>query len=208
MNCPTWSVSCEMSHAASSVNRNRRIAGIDEVGRGCIVGPVVAAAVILDPEKPISGLTDSKKLSEKKRSLLSEEIKVKALCWAVARADASEIDRINILQATFVAMRRAFSRLSIRPDYVMVDGNRLPDIDCPGEAVVQGDSLIAEISAASILAKVARDEEMTTLDQFYPGYAFTKHKGYPTKVHLAALAELGITPQHRRSYAPVKKFLD
>ena len=196
-----------MSPAASSDNPIRRIAGIDEVGRGCIVGPVVAAAVILDPDRPIVGLTDSKKLSEKKRSLLAEEIKAKALCWAVARADASEIDRINILQATFVAMQRAFAQLSILPDYVMVDGNRLPNIDCPGEAVVGGDALVAEISAASILAKVARDEEMTTLDRFFPGYAFAKHKGYPTKAHLLALAELGITPQHRQSYAPVKKFL-
>lgn len=197
-----------MSRAASFDNPSQRIAGIDEVGRGCIVGPVVAAAVILDPDKPIVGLTDSKKLSEKKRSLLAAEIRAKALCWAVARAEASEIDRINILQATFVAMQRAFSQLSIRPDYVMVDGNRLPDIDCPAEAVVGGDALIAEISAASILAKVARDEEMATLDRFYPGYGFAVHKGYPTKAHLAALAQLGITPQHRRSYAPVKKFLD
>ncbi|MGR8931090.1 MAG: ribonuclease HII [Gammaproteobacteria bacterium] len=197
-----------MSHAAFSDNPIRRIAGIDEVGRGCIVGPVVAAAVVLDPDRPIIGLADSKKLTEKKRRLLAAEIKLNALCWAVARADASEIDRINILQATFVAMRRAFSQLSVRPDYVMVDGNRLPDIDCPGEAVVGGDALVAEISAASILAKVARDEEMATLDRFYPGYDFAKHKGYPTKSHLAALAELGVTPQHRRSYAPVKQFLD
>ncbi len=197
-----------MLHAASSDNLKRRIAGIDEVGRGCIVGPVVAAAVILDPARPIPGLTDSKKLSEKKRSLLAREIKANALCWAVARADASEIDRINILQATFVAMQRAFNQLSMRPDYVMVDGNRLPAIDCPGEAVVGGDALIAEISAASILAKVARDEEMATLDLFYPGYGFAVHKGYPTKAHLAALAQLGVTPLHRTSYAPVKKFLN
>ncbi|MGY6276858.1 ribonuclease HII [Methylomonas sp. MgM2] len=197
-----------MSRAVFSDNQKRRIAGIDEVGRGCIVGPVVAAAVILDPDQAIAGLTDSKKLSEKQRSLLAAEIKAKALCWAVARAEASEIDRINILQATFVAMQRAFGQLSVRPDYVLVDGNRLPDIDCPGEAVVGGDVLVAEISAASILAKVARDEEMSTLDRFYPGYAFAKHKGYPTKVHLAALAALGLTPQHRRSYAPVKKYLD
>lgn len=197
-----------MSHAASSDNPKRHIAGIDEVGRGCIVGPVVAAAVILHPERPILGLTDSKKLTEKKRRLLAKEIKANALCWAVARADASEIDRINILQATFLAMRRAFSLLSVRPDYVMVDGNRLPGIDCPGEAVVGGDALVAEISAASILAKVARDEEMATLDRFYPGYAFAVHKGYPTKAHLSALLQFGITPQHRKSYAPVKKFLN
>ncbi|MDT4329214.1 ribonuclease HII [Methylomonas sp. MED-D] len=196
-----------MSPAASSVNPSRLIAGIDEVGRGCLVGPVVAAAVILDPAKPIAGLTDSKKLSEKRRAALADEIKVKALAWAVGRAEASEIDRINILQATFVAMRRAFSQLAIKPDYIMVDGNRLPGIACPGEAVVGGDALVAEISAASILAKVARDTEMDVLDRLYPGYQFAVHKGYPTKAHLAALAELGVSPQHRRSYAPVKKFL-
>lgn len=194
--------------AASSDNLKRRIAGIDEVGRGCIVGPVVAAAVILDPAYPIPGLTDSKKLSEKKRKLLARQIKDHALCWAVARAEASEIDRINILQATLVAMQRAFSQLTMRPDVVLVDGNRLPDIDCAGEAVVGGDALIAEISAASILAKVARDEEMATLDLFYPGYGFAVHKGYPTQAHLAALAKLGVSPQHRRFYAPVKKFLN
>lgn len=185
----------------------KRIAGIDEVGRGCIVGPVVAAAVILDPARPIAGLTDSKKLTEKKRRLLAGEIRANALCWAVARAEASEIDRINILQATLVAMQRAFSQLDQRPTYVMVDGNRLPDLDCPGEAVVQGDLLIAEISAASILAKVARDEEMLTLDRLYPGYAFAVHKGYPTQQHLSALQQSGITPQHRKSFAPVKKYL-
>jgi len=193
-----------MSPAASSVNPSRLIAGIDEVGRGCLVGPVVAAAVILDPAKPIAGLTDSKKLSEKRRAALADEIKVKALAWAVGRAEASEIDRINILQATFVAMRRAFSQLAIKPDYIMVDGNRLPGIASPGEAVVGGDALVAEISAASILAKVARDREMVVLDLLYPGYGFAVHKGYPTKAHLAALAELGVSPQHRRSYAPVK----
>lgn len=197
-----------MSRAASLGNPIQRIAGIDEVGRGCIVGPVVAAAVILDPARPIAGLADSKKLSEKKRKTLADEIKAKALCWAVGRAEASEIDRINILQATFVAMRRAFAMLEVRPDYILVDGNQLAGIDCPGEAVVGGDALVAEISAASILAKVARDEEMQTLDRFYPGYAFAVHKGYPTKDHLAALSQLGITPQHRKSYAPVKRFLD
>lgn len=194
--------------AASSDNIKRRVAGIDEVGRGCIVGPVVAAAVILDPTYPIQALTDSKKLSEKKRKLLAREIKDHAMCWAVARAEASEIDRINILQATLVAMQRAFNQLTMRPDIVFVDGNRLPDFDCAGEAIVGGDALIAEISAASILAKVARDEEMATLDRFYPGYGFAGHKGYPTQAHLAALAELGITPQHRRSYAPVKQFAE
>jgi ribonuclease HII len=196
-----------MSLAASSDNSSRIIAGIDEVGRGCIVGPVVAAAVILDPARPIAGLTDSKKLTEKKRNLLAAEIKAKALAWAVARAEASEIDRINILQATFVAMQRAYSQLAIKPDFIQVDGNRLPAIDCPGEAIVQGDLLVAEISAASILAKVARDTEMDVLDRLYPGYQFVVHKGYPTQLHLSALQQLGVSPQHRRSYAPVKKHL-
>ncbi|OAI07139.1 ribonuclease HII [Methylomonas methanica] len=195
-----------MSHAVSSDNP-LRIAGIDEVGRGCIVGPVVAAAVILDPAQPIAGLTDSKKLTEKKRKLLAEQIKANALCWAVARAEASEIDRINILQATMVAMQRAVSQLDYRPDWVKVDGNRLPTLDMPGEAIVQGDLLVQEISAASILAKVARDEEMQTLDRLYPGYSFAVHKGYPTQQHLAALRQLGITPHHRKSFAPVKKYL-
>ncbi|MGZ0080354.1 ribonuclease HII [Methylomonas sp. YC3] len=195
-----------MSHAVSSDNPPR-IAGIDEVGRGCIVGPVVAAAVILDPLRPIAGLTDSKKLTEKKRKLLAEQITANALCWAVARAEASEIDTINILQATMVAMQRAVSQLNYRPDAVKVDGNRLPALDVPGEAIVQGDLLVAEISAASILAKVARDEEMQTLDRLYPGYAFAIHKGYPTQQHLAALQQLGICPQHRKSFAPVKKYL-
>lgn len=195
-----------MSLAAYSDNF-QLIAGIDEVGRGCIVGPVVAAAVILDPSQPIHGLTDSKKLTEKKRQLLAVEIKAKALAWAVGRAEASEIDRINILQATMLAMQRAFSQLSVRPDLIKVDGNRLPDIDCPGEAIVQGDLLIAEISAASILAKVARDTEMQVLEQWYPGYGLAVHKGYPTQQHLAALQQLGVTAHHRRTFAPVKKRL-
>ncbi len=185
----------------------QRIAGIDEVGRGCIVGPVMAAAVILDPARPIAGLTDSKKLTAKKRQLLAEQIKANALAWAVGRAEASEIDRHNILQATMIAMQRAYAQLAIKPDYVMVDGNRLPKLDRPGEAVVQGDFLIAEISAASILAKVARDTEMQTLDKLYPGYDFVVHKGYPTAVHLQKLQTLGVTAQHRKSFGPVKKWL-
>ena len=168
---------------------------------------MIAAAVILDPARPVAGLTDSKKLSEKKRRLLADQIKASALAWAVARAEASEIDRINILQATFVAMQRAFSQLQYKPDYVLVDGNRLPKLDCPGEAIVQGDLLATEISAASILAKVARDEEMQTLDRLYPGYDFAVHKGYPTQLHLLKLQELGVTAQHRKSFAPVKKHL-
>ncbi len=166
---------------------------------------MVSAAVILHPEKPIEGLTDSKKLSEKKRNQLAEQIKKHAKAWAIGRAEASEIDRINILQASLLAMARAFNQLSVKADWVQVDGNVYPPITAAGETVVQGDSLVAEISAASILAKVARDSEMMTLDRLYPGYAFAKHKGYPTKAHLAALSELGVTEQHRKSYAPVKK---
>ncbi|WAR46650.1 ribonuclease HII [Methylomonas rapida] len=195
-----------MSPAAFS-DKTLRIAGIDEVGRGCIVGPVFAAAVILDPDKPITGLTDSKKLSEKRREALAEQIKANALAWAVGRAETSEIDRINILQATMLAMQRAFSQLSVQPDYIKVDGNRLPPIACAGEAVVQGDALVAEISAASILAKVSRDQEMQVLERLYPGYGFALHKGYPTRLHIEALQRLGVTPQHRTSFAPVKKAL-
>ncbi len=168
---------------------------------------MIAAAVILDPAKPIPGLNDSKKLSEKKRRLLAEQIKTSACAWAVARAEASEIDRINILQASLIAMQRAFTHVAHLSNYVMVDGNRLPVMHCPGEAIIQGDQLIAEISAASILAKVARDEEMLILDRLYPGYDFAIHKGYPTILHRAKLKELGITPQHRTSFAPVKKYL-
>ena len=195
-----------MSLVASSAN-TLLIAGVDEVGRGCIVGPVMAAAVILNPTKPISGLTDSKKLSEKKRLQLAEQIKSSALCWAVGRAEASEIDAINILQASLLAMQRAIAQLQHSPDLVKVDGNRLPQLNCRGEAIVQGDLLVAEISAASILAKVARDQEMLTLERLYPGYGFAIHKGYPTRQHLLALQALGITPLHRKSFAPVKKQL-
>ncbi len=183
------------------------IAGVDEVGRGPLVGAVVTAAVILDPKNPIIGLTDSKKLSEKKRLLLAEEIKQKALAWSLGRAEAHEIDELNILHATMLAMQRAIKSLKIRPHFVLVDGNRLPALDIPAQAVVKGDLLVAEISAASILAKVARDQEMQELDQQFPQYEFAKHKGYPTKLHMQKLAELGALPQHRRSFAPVRKLL-
>ncbi len=183
------------------------IAGVDEVGRGPLVGAVVTAAVILDPKNPIIGLTDSKKLSEKKRLLLAEEIKQKALAWSLGRAEAHEIDELNILHATMLAMQRAIKSLKIRPHFVLVDGNRLPALDIPAQAVIKGDLLVAEISAASILAKVARDQEMRELDQQFPQYEFAKHKGYPTKLHLQKLAELGALPQHRRSFAPVRKLL-
>jgi ribonuclease HII len=179
------------------------LAGVDEVGRGPLIGDVVTAAVILDPERPIAGLADSKKLTEKKRDALFLEIKEKALSWAIARATPDEIDDINILQASLLAMKRAVEQLSVQPEYVLVDGNRLPRWHYRAEAVVKGDSRVAAISAASILAKVQRDKEMLVMDEQYPGYGFADHKGYPTAKHLAALRRLGVTPLHRRSYAPV-----
>ena len=184
------------------------IAGVDEVGRGPLIGAVVTAAVILDPQQPIIGLADSKKLSEKKRLLLAEEIKQKALAWAFGRAEAEEIDQLNILQASLLAMQRAVEALTIQPQLVLVDGNKLPKLAIPAQAIVKGDSLVAEISAASILAKVARDQEMALLDQQYPHYGFAQHKGYPTALHLEKLNESGVLPQHRRSFAPVRKLIE
>ncbi len=180
------------------------LAGCDEVGRGPLAGDVVAAAVILDPQNPILGLDDSKKLTEKKRDLLFDEIKLKAKSWCVARASVAEIDKLNILQASLLAMTRAVQGLHIQPEYVLVDGNKLPKWNYVAEAVVKGDSRVAAISAASILAKVVRDREMIELDKQYPGYGLADHKGYPTKVHMDALDKLGITPIHRTSYAPVR----
>lgn len=180
------------------------LAGCDEVGRGPLAGDVVAAAVILDPENPILGLDDSKKLTEKKREQLFDEIKIKAKSWCIARASVAEIDRINILQASLLAMTRAVQGLHIQPEHVLVDGNKLPKWKYAAEAVVKGDSRVAAISAASILAKVVRDREMVEFDKQYPGYGFADHKGYPTKVHMDALDRLGITPIHRTSYAPVR----
>ena len=185
----------------------RYIAGVDEVGRGPLVGAVVTSAVILDPNQPIEGLADSKKLSEKRRIALAEEIKAKALSWSLGRAEPEEIDRLNILHATMLAMQRAVEGLAITPDFVLVDGNRIPQLPMPAQAVVKGDSLVAEISAASILAKVARDLEMEELDKQYPAYGFAQHKGYPTKLHFEKLSELGATPFHRKSFAPVAKIL-
>ena len=182
-------------------------AGVDEVGRGPLVGAVVTAAVILDPSKPIEGLTDSKKLTEKKRESLAKEIKEKALAWSIARADADEIDELNILHATMLAMKRAVAHLPIQPDFVLIDGNRCPDIPMPSMAVVKGDLRVSEISAASILAKVCRDNEMKELDEIHPEFGFAKHKGYPTKLHFEMLAKYGPTPQHRRSFKPVKNAL-
>ncbi len=180
-------------------------AGLDEVGRGCMACSVIAAAVIL-PEKGewMSGLADSKKLSPAKREELAAIIRVQSLAWAVGRAEVDEIDRINILEASMLAMVRAFRSLPIKPDRAVVDGNRYPPLDCPGVAIVKGDATIREISAASILAKVVRDHEMAVLDSLFPGYGFKMHKGYPTRRHQEALKRLGVTPIHRLSYQPVK----
>lgn len=184
------------------------LAGVDEVGRGPLAGDVVAAAVILDPQKPIEGLKDSKKLSEKKRDALYVAIKENAKAYAVARCSAAEIDQFNILQASLIAMKRAVEQLAIVPEFIVVDGNRLPQWDYPAKAIVGGDNRVDAIAAASILAKVTRDRELIALDTEYPGYGFAQHKGYPTKLHLSALAELGITPIHRKSFGPVKKVLN
>jgi ribonuclease HII len=186
----------------------RLTAGVDEVGRGPLCGDVVTAAVILDPEKPISGLNDSKKLSEKRREALFIEIKDKALSFCIARASVAEIDELNILQASLLAMHRAVAGLVVQPEFVLVDGNRLPSWPYRAQAVVKGDSRVPAIAAASILAKVTRDREMAEMDILYPGYGMAGHKGYPTKVHLAALKSLGVTPIHRRSYAPVRAILE
>lgn len=182
--------------------------GVDEVGRGPLAGPVVAAAVILDPAQPIAGLADSKRLSERRREVLAEQIRARSLAWALGRAEAEEIDRLNILQASLLAMRRAVLGLGVAPGMALVDGNRLPDgLPCAARAIVGGDASVACISAASILAKVARDQEMTVLDARYPGYGLAGHKGYPTKAHLEALQRLGVSPLHRRSFGPVRRLL-
>jgi ribonuclease HII len=185
------------------------ICGVDEVGRGPLVGAVVTAAVILDPNNPIVGLNDSKKLSEKKRLQLAEEIKAKALSWSLGRAEVHEIDSLNILHATMLAMTRAVQGLHIKPEWALIDGNRVPkDIGVQASAVVKGDALVPEISAASILAKVARDEEMQQLDAAYPQYGFAGHKGYPTAEHLAAIKTHGVINEHRRSFKPVRDVLE
>jgi ribonuclease HII len=183
------------------------IAGVDEVGRGPLVGAVVTAAVILDPNNPIEGLTDSKKLSEKKRNVLFDEIKEKAVAWSLGRCEPEEIDELNILQATMVAMQRAVADLSVQPDFVLIDGNKIPQLPMAAQAVVKGDLRVAEISAASIIAKVTRDREMEVLDAQFPQYGFAKHKGYPTKAHFEALELHGAIEQHRKSFKPVKRIL-
>lgn len=184
------------------------LAGVDEVGRGPLAGDVVAAAVILHPQRPIEGLADSKKLSEKKREALFDEIQQKAWAFAIARATVEEIDHLNILHASLLAMHRAVEQLSLQPEFVLVDGNRKPQWHYNCDTVVKGDDRVAAIAAASILAKVTRDREMVALDQRYPGYGLAGHKGYPTKVHMQALEKLGASPIHRKSFAPVKRQLE
>lgn len=186
----------------------RLLAGVDEVGRGPLAGPVVSAAVILDRQSPIDGLADSKKLSEKRRNDLYEVICERALCCAVGRAEVAEIDRLNILNASLLSMQRAVQALGIAPDKVLVDGNRCPDLAVEMACIVKGDSRVAAISAASIIAKVTRDREMLALAEICPGYGFDQHKGYPTARHRDALRRLGVTPHHRRSFRPVAELID
>ncbi len=183
------------------------VAGLDEAGRGPLAGAVVAAAVVLDPARPIPGLADSKTLTAGARERLAASIRAQALGWALGQASREEIDRLNILQASLLAMQRAFAALPLVPARALVDGNRCPALPCAVEAIVGGDALEPAISAASILAKVARDAQMVELDARYPGYGFAVHKGYPTVAHLEALARLGPCPEHRRSFAPVRRLL-
>ncbi len=189
------------------IHNNILICGVDEAGRGPLAGPVYAAAVILNPERPIIGLADSKKLSEKKRDKLALEIMEFSLAWAVARAEVEEIDRINILQASLLAMQRAVNQLKLTPTEVFVDGNQCPKLTMTTKAIVKGDSSVPEISAASILAKTARDTEMLSLHQQFPQYGFDRHKGYPTADHVRALKEFGVTSIHRISFSPVKNII-
>lgn len=180
------------------------VAGIDEAGRGPLAGPVIAAAVILDPATPIAGLADSKQLTPRQREHLAESIRSRALAWALGRAEVEEIDSINILQASLLAMERAVAALKLEPSLALVDGNRPPRLACRVQTIVKGDATVPEISAASILAKVTRDAEMRELEMRYPGYGFAGHKGYPTAEHLQALDRIGVSPVHRRSFGPVK----
>jgi ribonuclease HII len=183
------------------------LAGFDEVGRGCIAGPVVAAAVVFPTGTcPVDGLADSKKLTPRQRGELALAIRTHAVAWAIGRAEVGEIDRLNILQASLLAMRRAHAALPVQPDQALVDGNRCPELPCPCRAVIGGDQIIPAISAASILAKVFRDFEMEVLDVLFPGYEFAGHKGYPTEAHRQALAKLGPSAVHRRSFGPVKRY--
>ena len=183
------------------------ICGVDEAGRGPLAGPVFAAAVILDPARPVSGLRDSKKLTAERRELLAMEIKAHALAWAIAECSEAEIDRLNILQATMLAMRRAVEGLSMQPTLALIDGNRCPQLSIRSEAIVKGDDKVQAISAASILAKTARDAALQVLHAQYPHYAFDQHKGYPTALHMERLRLHGVSPVHRKSYAPVRALL-
>ncbi len=183
------------------------VAGVDEVGRGPLAGPVIAAAVILDPQVRISGLDDSKRLTAGRRAVLAHEIRERAFAWAIGRADVREIEVLNILQASLLAMRRAVLALGSVPERVLVDGNRCPELPCASEAVVGGDAQVGAISAASIIAKVSRDGEMEELDRRYPQYGFARHKGYPTRDHVARLRRFGISPVHRRTFGPVRAML-
>lgn len=182
-------------------------AGVDEAGRGPLAGPVIAAAVILDAGVEITGLKDSKQLTEIARNRLAGEIRSKSISWGIGRAEAEEIDEINILQASLLAMRRAVDALEIYPELALIDGNRCPQLKCRARSIVKGDRTVASISAASILAKVSRDAEMINMECLYPGYGFARHKGYPTRQHLQALAEKGLCAIHRRSFGPVKQYL-
>ncbi len=181
------------------------LAGVDEVGRGPLAGAVLAAAVILDPGRPIAGLQDSKKLSAARRSELDREIRATAMAWSIGRAEVEEIDRLNILQATMEAMRRAVAGLDLMPGFVLVDGNRSPGFDCESDYLIKGDQRCNAIKAASIVAKVARDQEMIELDRQFPAYGFSRHKGYPTALHLSALKRYGPSPVHRLSFAPCRE---
>ena len=189
------------------INKADLVAGVDEVGRGPLAGPVLAAAVILDPNNPIDNLCDSKKLTAKQRLFLSKNIKLYSLAWSIGRAEVGEIDKLNILQASLLAMKRAIDVLEVKPDIVLVDGQYTPDVDFKKIAIIKGDDFISEISAASIIAKVERDNEMIALDKIYPGYGFSSNKGYPTKQHLESLEKLGITDIHRCSFSPVSKYI-
>jgi ribonuclease HII len=189
------------------ISQGLMLAGVDEAGRGPLAGPVFAAAVILDPKRPIAGLADSKILSESKRDSLYGLIKESALSWSIAQASVEEIDELNILQATLLAMQRAVKGLSIQPDEVLVDGNRLPDLSMPAQAIVKGDSKVQAISAASILAKVERDKLMVGYHQLYPEFSFHVHKGYGTKQHLAEIEQYGFLDIHRKTFNPVKTML-
>lgn len=202
-----YTLETPFSPAAFAWQPGMRLAGVDEVGRGPLAGPVVTAAVILDPARPVAGLADSKRLTAARREALAEEIKASALAWALGRAEVAEIDDINIYQATLLAMQRAVAALPVSAEAVLVDGNRAPVFACPAEAVVGGDGRVPAISAASILAKVARDEEMVALHQRWPQYGFDRHKGYGTARHLAAIREHGVLAEHRRSFAPVARQL-